>query len=150
MNLWLLAFLVSCFVDTWAPTVHAQGVFEDCCLAYHPHVRRTVLSHARSYRRQDVSGSCNLPAVIFYFPRRQKMVCGNPKDKWVQFGMRILDTRNEAHPKHPQGTRRTSQGSHSGGKKLSSGNFRLPLKLKDHTRSSQRNASRLTTANPGE
>lgn len=25
MNLWLLAFLVSCFVDTWAPTVHAQG-----------------------------------------------------------------------------------------------------------------------------
>ncbi|KAM5230297.1 C-C motif chemokine 25 isoform 3-T3 [Hipposideros larvatus] len=120
-----------------------QGVFEDCCLAYHPHVRRTVLSHARSYRRQDVSGSCNLPAVIFYFPRRQKMVCGNPKDKWVQFGMRILDTRNEAHPKHPQ-------GSHSGGKKLSSGTFRLPLKLKDHTRSSQRNASRLTTANPGE
>ncbi|XP_032990482.1 C-C motif chemokine 25 [Rhinolophus ferrumequinum] len=150
MNLWLLAFLVACFVDTWAPAVHAQGVFEDCCLAYHPQVQWKLLKQARSYLRQDVSGSCNLPAVIFYFPRKQKMVCANPKAKWVQDGMKLLDRRNEAHPKHHQGTRRISPGSHSEGKKLRSRTSKLPLStFRDHTRSSQRNASHLTTANPG-
>lgn len=40
------------------------GAFEDCCLAYHPRARLSVLRHAQSYHRQDVSGSCNLPAVM--------------------------------------------------------------------------------------
>lgn len=29
MNLWLLAFLVACFVDTLAPAVHAQGTISN-------------------------------------------------------------------------------------------------------------------------
>lgn len=40
------------------------GAFEDCCLAYHHRARLSVLRHAQSYHRQDVSGSCNLPAVM--------------------------------------------------------------------------------------
>lgn len=142
MNLWLLAFLVACFVDTWPPAVHAQGVFEDCCLAYHPLVQWKLLRRAQSYRRQDVSGSCNLPAVIFYFPRKQT-VCANPKAKWVQDGMKHLDRRNEAPQKH-------HQGFHSEGKRLRSRTSKLPLStFREHTRGSQRNTSHLTTANPG-
>lgn len=40
------------------------GAFEDCCLAYHRRARLSLLRHAQSYHRQDVSGSCNLPAVM--------------------------------------------------------------------------------------
>ncbi|XP_054572763.1 C-C motif chemokine 25 isoform X2 [Eptesicus fuscus] len=139
MNLWLLACLVTCFIDTWAPAVQAQGVFEDCCLAYHPHIKKTVLRRAHSYQRQDVSGSCNLPAVIFHFPRRHKKVCGNPEAKWVQNGMKLLDSRK----KHHQGTSGNLQGSHTIGKKLSSGAYRVPPGI----RSSKRNASLPITAN---
>lgn len=47
----------------WGGRVIA-GVFEDCCLDYHPYIRLTVLRRAQNYLRQDVSGSCNLPAVM--------------------------------------------------------------------------------------
>lgn len=40
------------------------GVFEDCCLAYHQHTGRAMLRRARGYLLQEVSGSCNLPAVM--------------------------------------------------------------------------------------
>ncbi|XP_059551869.1 C-C motif chemokine 25 isoform X2 [Myotis daubentonii] len=144
MNLWLLACLMTCFIGTWAPAVQAQGVFEDCCLAYHPYIKQTVLRRAHSYHHQDVSGSCNLPAVIFHFPR--KMVCGNPKAKWVQEGMRLLNHRK----KHHQGTSGNFQGSHTIGKKLSSGTYRVPHSLfRGGIGSSKRNASLPTIANPG-
>lgn len=45
------------------PAVFA-GVSEDCCLDYHRCVRPHRLLLAQSYRRQEVSGSCNLPAVM--------------------------------------------------------------------------------------
>nr|KAF6479375.1 C-C motif chemokine ligand 25 [Molossus molossus] len=150
MNLWLLACLVTCFVGTWPPTVQAQGIFEDCCLAYHPRIRLTVLRHALSYMYQDVSGSCNLPAVIFYFRHRQTMVCGNPQAKWVQNGMKLLDTLTKALPKRGRGTRRTFQGSHILGEELSSGTSSLPRStFRGHPRSSEKNASLPTTATPG-
>ncbi|XP_039713818.1 C-C motif chemokine 25 isoform X2 [Pteropus medius] len=150
MKLWLLVFLVACFVGTWVPAVHAPGVFEDCCLAYHPHIRLTVLRRAQYYLRQDVSGSCNLPAVIFYFPHRQKMVCGNPRAKWVRDGMKFLNIQKKALPKHHQDTRRNFQDSHSGVKKFSSGTSRLPLYMfRGHTRNSQRNTSHPAAADPG-
>ncbi|XP_016058969.1 PREDICTED: C-C motif chemokine 25 [Miniopterus natalensis] len=141
MNLWLLACLVTCFIGTWAPAVQAQGIVEDCCLAYHPHLKWTVLRHARSYQHQDLSGSCNLPAVIFKFPHKQRMVCGNPKAKWVKIGMKFLD-RNKDFPKH-------HQAPHKGRKDLSSGTSRLPLsRFRDPTRSREKNASLPTRANP--
>ncbi|KAM7143251.1 C-C motif chemokine 25 isoform 2-T2 [Molossus nigricans] len=196
MNLWLLACLVTCFVDQAledfgdskpvlgmqysqerspttvssipiepqqlagqgrgpmappaCPTHSSLGVFEDCCLAYHPRIRLTVLRHALSYMYQDVSGSCNLPAVIFYFRHRQTMVCGNPQAKWVQNGMKLLDTLTKALPKRGRGTRRTFQGSHILGEELSSGTSSLPRStFRGHPRSSEKNASLPTTATPG-
>ncbi|KAM9241626.1 C-C motif chemokine 25 [Dugong dugon] len=91
------------------------GAFEDCCLAYHSHqhAARVVFRHAQGYRRQEVSGSCNLPAVIFFFPRRIKRiqaVCGNPQEKWVQDGMKRLDTRNKKLRKIHNGAWRTLRG----------------------------------------
>ncbi|XP_059862570.1 C-C motif chemokine 25 [Delphinus delphis] len=151
MNPWLLVCLVACFVGAWAPTVHAQGAFEDCCLAYHGPARRSMLRYAQSYHRQDVSGSCNLPAVIFFFPQKNKMVCGKPRARWVQIGMKILDARKKTHLKPHHGTRRNFQAPHSGVRKLSSGNSTLPLsKFSGPTRSSNRKTSLLRTANPGQ
>nr|CAI9688340.1 unnamed protein product [Rangifer tarandus platyrhynchus] len=113
MNPWLLVCLVGCFVVAWAPTVHSQGAFEDCCLAYHRRTRLSVLRHAQSYHRQDVSGSCNLPAVIFFLPQKNKMVCGRPGARWVLAGMKILDARKKSQLKHPEkhhGTQRNFRG----------------------------------------
>ncbi|XP_047633230.1 C-C motif chemokine 25 isoform X2 [Phacochoerus africanus] len=150
MRPWLLACLVACFVGAWAPAIHAQGAFEDCCLAYHSHIKWRLLRRAHSYQRQDVSGSCNLPAVIFFFPQKDKMVCGKPGAKWVQFGMKILDNRNKKDSKPHHSGRRFFQGPQSGVRKLSSGTSRpLLLKFSGPTRSSKRKASLLTTAIPG-
>ncbi|XP_053438562.1 C-C motif chemokine 25 isoform X2 [Nycticebus coucang] len=146
MNLWLLACLVAGSVGTWAPGVHAQGVFEDCCLAYHPRPVWAVLRRAQGYQHQEVSGSCNLPAVIFYFPKRHRLVCGNPQTKVVQRAIKFLDAQNKTHPKL-HNTQMTLQGSQAGKKKLSSGNSKLPLfKIRDP--SGKRNASFPTVANP--
>ncbi|EPY76815.1 C-C motif chemokine 25 precursor [Camelus ferus] len=86
-----------------------QGSFEDCCLAYHSLARPSLLRRAHSYQRQDVSGSCNLPAVIFFFPQKDRMVCGRPGARWVQIGMKILDARSKTHFKHHHGTWRNFQ-----------------------------------------
>ncbi|XP_031194805.1 C-C motif chemokine 25 [Mastomys coucha] len=90
MKLWLFACLVAYFVGAWMPVVHAQGAFEDCCLGYHPRIKWSILRHARSYHKQEVSGSCNLRAVRFYF--RHKVVCGNPEDMDVKRAIRMLTT----------------------------------------------------------
>ncbi|KAL2764271.1 C-C motif chemokine 25 isoform 2 precursor, partial [Daubentonia madagascariensis] len=74
-------------------------VFEDCCLAYHRRVGWPVLRHAWGYQRQEVSRSCNLPAVIFHFRQKHRMVCGDPKSKEVQRAMRFLDARKKTPPK---------------------------------------------------
>ncbi|XP_070229876.1 C-C motif chemokine 25 isoform X2 [Bos mutus] len=147
MNPWLLVCLVACFAVAWGPTVHAQGAFEDCCLAYHRRARLSLLRHAQSYHRQDVSGSCNLPAVIFFLPQKNKMVCGRPGDRWVRAWMKILDARKNSQYHH--GTRRNFQVPHSGVRKLSSGTSTLPLsRFSGPTRNNKRKTSLLSTANP--
>nr|XP_048285027.1 C-C motif chemokine 25 isoform X1 [Myodes glareolus] len=110
MKLWLFACLVACFVGAWVPAVHAQGAFEDCCLGYQSNLKWSILKRAKCYRKQEVSGSCNLPAVIFYF-RQKGLVCANPEDKDVK---RILLPRNK-----PAGSPRkcTPAGSHTERKK---------------------------------
>lgn len=50
------------------------------------------------------------PTCRFYFPHRQKMVCGNPRAKWVRDGMKLLNTRKKALLKHHQDTGRNFQG----------------------------------------
>ncbi|KAL0612212.1 C-C motif chemokine 25 [Plecturocebus cupreus] len=142
MNLWLLACLVAGFLGAWAPAVHVQGIFEDCCLAHHYPIGLAVLRHAWAYRIQEVSGSCNLPAVIFYLPKRHRKVCGNPKNREVQKAMKLLDARNKSFAKllHKM---KNFQGSHAV-KKFSSGSSKLPSsKLSNPSSSSRRNASLL-------
>ncbi|XP_006869060.1 PREDICTED: c-C motif chemokine 25 [Chrysochloris asiatica] len=111
MNQWLLACLVIGLVGAWVPAVNTQGAFEDCCLAYNPYhrVRPSLIQRAQSYQLQEASGSCNLPAVIFFLPRRQKKVCGDPQAKWVQKIMKLLDARNKSLLKTHGGIRKTSQ-----------------------------------------
>ncbi|XP_040096455.1 C-C motif chemokine 25 isoform X1 [Oryx dammah] len=129
--------------------VNPQSAFEDCCLAYHHRVRVSLLQKAQSYYRQDVSGSCNLPAVIFFLPQRNMMVCGRPGAKWVKAGMKILDARKKSWLNHHPSTWRNFQGPHSGVRKLSSGTSTLPLsRFSGPTRNSKRKTSLLSTANP--
>uniref|UniRef100_A0A8D2H125 Chemokine interleukin-8-like domain-containing protein n=1 Tax=Urocitellus parryii TaxID=9999 RepID=A0A8D2H125_UROPR len=90
MNPWILASLAACFLGAWVPPIHTQGSFEDCCLGYYPKPKLAVLRRARFYRIQEVSGSCNLFAIIFYFRQPGKMVCGNPRDIRVQKAMTLV------------------------------------------------------------
>ncbi|KAK7799495.1 hypothetical protein U0070_022619 [Myodes glareolus] len=86
-----------------------DGAFEDCCLGYQSNLKWSILKRAKCYRKQEVSGSCNLPAVIFYF-RQKGLVCANPEDKDVK---RILLPRNK-----PAGSpRKCTPGSHTERKK---------------------------------
>ncbi|EGW03394.1 LAG1 longevity assurance-like 4 protein [Cricetulus griseus] len=112
MNPWLFACLVACFVGAWVPVVHVQGAFEDCCLGYQPRIKWNILQRARHYQWQEVSGSCNLRAVIFYFHHKGP-VCMNPKDKDVKIAMRILSTKNKTVD-NPQ---KSNTGSHTVRKK---------------------------------
>ncbi|XP_045845676.1 C-C motif chemokine 25 isoform X2 [Meles meles] len=101
MNPGLPLCLVASLVGAWS-TIHAQGVSEDCCLDYHrcvpPRLLR-LLRLVQGYRRQEVSGSCNLPAVIFSFPKN-KVLCANPRDSWVQKMTDFLDAGNKTFSKH--------------------------------------------------
>ncbi|XP_049644238.1 C-C motif chemokine 25 [Suncus etruscus] len=110
MSVWFLGILLLGILGVWDPAVNAQGAFEDCCLSYHHRARLTQFRHAKGYTLQHVSGGCNLPAVIFYLP--QKILCGHPRAKWVQKGMRFLDHRKRV------------QGHHIGPRKLNLSNTR--------------------------
>ncbi|KAL6034243.1 hypothetical protein STEG23_009312 [Scotinomys teguina] len=94
MKVWLFACLVTCFVWAWVPVVHVQGAFEDCCLGYQPRVKWNILQHAKHYHKQEVSGSCNLRAVIFHFRQKGK-VCVNPEDKDVKRAIKFLNAKNK-------------------------------------------------------
>uniref|UniRef100_A0A8C7BTY3 Chemokine interleukin-8-like domain-containing protein n=1 Tax=Neovison vison TaxID=452646 RepID=A0A8C7BTY3_NEOVI len=124
MNPRLLLCLVASLVGAWS-TIHAQGVSEDCCLDYHRCVRPHRLLLAQSYRRQEVSGSCNLPAVIFFLPKN-KVLCANPRDSWVQKMTDLLDAGNKTFPKH---LRRHFHGTGPGNSKLPPAKFRRPGRI---------------------
>ncbi|XP_008709532.2 C-C motif chemokine 25 [Ursus maritimus] len=145
MNPWLLLCLVASVVGAWS-AIHAQGVSEDCCLDYHPCVGPSFLRRVAGYRRQEVSGSCNLPAVIFFFTK-DKMLCANPRDSWVQKVMVSLDAGNNTlskhHWRHLHGALPRCRKSSTGISKLPPPKFRRP------PRRNKRKTSLLTKANPG-
>uniref|UniRef100_A0A8C0NAR5 C-C motif chemokine n=2 Tax=Canis lupus familiaris TaxID=9615 RepID=A0A8C0NAR5_CANLF len=150
MNLWLLVCLVASLMGAWS-TVHTQGVSEDCCLAYHHRARPRLLMRAQGYQRQEVSGSCNLPAVIFFFPKN-KMLCVNPRVNWLPNVFKFLDNRNNTHSKQHLGSRRNLQDSHLGGQRSNTGMSRLAhskSKSSRSTRSNKKKTSFLNMANPG-
>ncbi|XP_028716541.1 C-C motif chemokine 25 [Peromyscus leucopus] len=132
MKLWLFACLVACFVWTWVPVVRVQGAFEDCCLGHQPRIKWNILQHARHYRVQEVSGSCNLRAVIFHFRQKGK-VCMNPEDKDVKKAMEILKAKNKPVD-NPQ---KTTSGSHTERRKLN----HVKSKVRNPSSTSMRNAT---------
>ncbi|XP_004865450.2 C-C motif chemokine 25 [Heterocephalus glaber] len=139
MNPWLLTCLVASFVGAWVPAVHTQGVVEDCCLAYHPHLRLPVLLRTRNFWWQEVSGSCNLPAVIFYFPQLGRTVCGNPQDRVVRKAMKILSARRQSRPRVSNNI--ALQGLLARANKVNSGTPKMPLnKSKHHMGNGKKNA----------
>ncbi|CAH7284652.1 Ccl25 [Phodopus roborovskii] len=132
MKPWLFACLVACFLGAWVPVVHVQGGFEDCCLGYQSRIRWNILQRARHYQWQEVSGSCNLRAVIFYF-RHKGPVCLNPRDKDVKMAMIILNSRNK-RVDHPQ---KSTPGSHPERKKSN----HAKSKVGNPSRTSMRNVT---------
>ncbi|XP_040146462.1 C-C motif chemokine 25 [Ictidomys tridecemlineatus] len=140
MNPWILASLAACFLGAWVPPIHTQGSFEDCCLGYYPKPKLAVLRRASFYRIQEVSGSCNLFAIVFYFRQPGKMVCGNPRDIRVRKAMRLVSQRsdNRLTIQDSQAGRKKSRRPSSRPKYLSSNNS---SSSSSSSSSSKRNAS---------
>ncbi|XP_070286227.1 C-C motif chemokine 21-like [Myotis yumanensis] len=84
-----LLFLVLAFCIPWTPD--SAGGTQDCCLKYT--VRKILDRLLRSYRKQEPSLGCPIPAILFS-PRKhsQAELCADPKEAWVQRLMQHLDT----------------------------------------------------------
>ncbi|XP_042340164.1 C-C motif chemokine 25b [Plectropomus leopardus] len=76
----------------------AQGSYGDCCIGYVTEMKANVRKRIESYRMQETDGDCNIRAVVFLMKRRpsherQRTVCANPNDIWVQAQIDILNNR---------------------------------------------------------
>ncbi|XP_051969325.1 C-C motif chemokine 20b [Xyrauchen texanus] len=59
-----------------------------CCLKYtQRQIRCKILKH---YHIQDITRSCDIPAIIFYMDNG-KSVCADPEKPWVQRIVKRLD-----------------------------------------------------------
>ncbi|XP_023618262.1 C-C motif chemokine 21 isoform X1 [Myotis lucifugus] len=84
-----LLFLVLAFCIPW--TQGSDGGAQDCCLKYS--VRKIPDTLVRSYRKQEPSLGCPIPAILFSPRKRsQAELCADPKEAWVQRLMQRLDT----------------------------------------------------------
>ncbi|KAB1259266.1 C-C motif chemokine 25 [Camelus dromedarius] len=122
MNPWLLVCLVACFMGAWAPAVHAQGTVLDHTIPAPLKPSLPILpvpSPQHRFLLQEpplISPPLNyfsdrqLSSTRFFFPQKDRMVCGRPGARWVQIGMKILDARSKTHFKHHHGTWRNFQG----------------------------------------
>uniref|UniRef100_A0A8C2V6P4 Chemokine interleukin-8-like domain-containing protein n=2 Tax=Chinchilla lanigera TaxID=34839 RepID=A0A8C2V6P4_CHILA len=138
MSPWLLACLVASFAGAWVPAVHTQGVSEDCCLAYHRHLKLPVFLRAKYFQWQEVSGGCNLRAVIFHLPQPGRIVCGNPRDAVVRKAIRVLSAQMKPHPAV---SNTPPPGLHARRNKVNSGPSKRPwIRLKHHVGNSKKNA----------
>ncbi|XP_023618265.1 C-C motif chemokine 21 isoform X5 [Myotis lucifugus] len=85
-----LLFLVLAFCIPW--TQGSDGGTQYCCLKYS--VRKIPDSLVRSYRKQEPSLGCPIPAILFSPRKRsQAELCADPKEAWVQRLMQRLDTQ---------------------------------------------------------
>lgn len=84
----LLFVVLSCCIP-W--TQGSDGGAQDCCLKYS--VRKIPASLVQSYRKQEPSLGCPIPAILFSPRKRsQRELCADPKEAWVQQLMQRLDT----------------------------------------------------------
>ncbi|XP_018586610.1 C-C motif chemokine 20-like [Scleropages formosus] len=70
----------------------AQGSYEDCCLKYVKRMKKLNGRMVLSYKRQLVDGGCNIPAIVFVL-KKQKQLCADPKQPWVQNIVATVDKR---------------------------------------------------------
>ncbi|XP_069505820.1 C-C motif chemokine 25 [Ambystoma mexicanum] len=89
MNTWIIMSMVLASFCIYKSG--GQGHFENCCLSYAHNIHKhAVYKHAKSYRIQEINESCNRKAVIFMMPRKDRVVCGNPTEGWVQALMKHI------------------------------------------------------------
>ncbi|XP_068604789.1 C-C motif chemokine 20 [Brachionichthys hirsutus] len=69
-----------------------QVTYGDCCLSYVEKMSLSTQKHAVNYRRQVTDGDCNIPAVILIM-RKGRVLCADPKEKWVVQLMRKIDKK---------------------------------------------------------
>ncbi|XP_036753978.2 C-C motif chemokine 21 isoform X1 [Manis pentadactyla] len=80
--------LVLAFCTPW--TQGSDGGAQDCCLKYS--LRKIPAQVVRSYRKQEPSLGCPIPAILFSPRKRsQAELCADPKKAWVQQLMQRLD-----------------------------------------------------------
>ncbi|XP_023124655.1 eotaxin [Amphiprion ocellaris] len=62
-----------------------------CCTRYQE--TQVPVKMLKSYRIQDDMGHCNIKAVVFK-TKRNKDLCGNPEEEWVQKAMELIPRRH--------------------------------------------------------
>ncbi|KAL2781725.1 C-C motif chemokine 21 precursor [Daubentonia madagascariensis] len=99
-------------------TQGSDGGAQDCCLKYS--IRKIPSQVVRSYRKQEPSLGCPIPAILF-LPRKrsQPELCADPKKAWVQQLMQHLD-KPPAPRKQVQGCRKDRGASKAGKKRKGS------------------------------
>uniref|UniRef100_A0A8I5TS73 C-C motif chemokine 21 n=3 Tax=Hominidae TaxID=9604 RepID=A0A8I5TS73_PONAB len=92
----------------------SDGGAQDCCLKYSQ--RKIPAKVVRSYRKQEPSLGCSIPAILF-LPRKrsQAELCADPKELWVQQLMQHLD-KTPSPQKPAQGCRKDRGPSKTGKK----------------------------------
>ncbi|XP_036409599.1 C-C motif chemokine 5-like [Megalops cyprinoides] len=65
-----------------------------CCVVHTKasQLRKLPVDLIKEYRIQEVTGSCNIPAVVF-ITRNNRLICANPKAKKVKQILKVLRGR---------------------------------------------------------
>ncbi|KAM9096024.1 C-C motif chemokine 21 [Sarcophilus harrisii] len=88
----------------------------DCCLKYSQ--KQIPASIVKSYRRQEVSQGCIIPAVIFTtWKKSQADLCADPSMKWVKDLVKRLDKHGGTLPKPRSRTCKKDKETSRQGKK---------------------------------